>query len=185
MAEWSELADFLTALPAEDMAQFRVYAALDLPDDPEVISQMFEAYTGENPPATPASLLATAGAQAGAAGDLRLARRLGQVAVELSDTAEDRQLAHVSLAQTFFRDRRSPESLEEFIKQCQTAIRAGHTGTFCYERLAVLHEHRGEIESAVEICQRAIDVLERAGDVRSAARFRRRLERLMEKRKPH
>ena len=123
-------------------------------------------------------MLATTASQAAFGGDEGLARRLGEAALGLSATDAERQLAHVSLAQLHYRNRRDSQELKSFERHCLQAIELGHAGTFCYERLAVLYEYRGEVEEAKSICERAIEVLEGAGDARSARRFRERLGRL-------
>ncbi len=178
---WAELATFLASLPDEDRARVFSYAALVLPDDEEGIVAVLSVYAAGNPTVTPSALLATTGAGAGAGGDFDLARTLGRAALDLAKEPEDRQLAHVSLAQTHFRNRRDEADLAGFIEHCRAAVRAGHAGTFCYERLAVLYEYRGETEEAAEISRRAVEVLEAAGDPRSADRFRKRLDRLLRK----
>src|SRR5215217_4397042 len=151
---WNELATFLASLPDEDRARVSSYGALSLPADTEGIATVLLAYAVENPSMTPAALLATTGARAGVSGDLDFARALGRAALELAERSEDLQLAHVSLAQTHFRNRRDGTDLAGFVEHCQAAIRMGHTGTFCYERLAALYEYRGEKEEAVRICHR-------------------------------
>ena len=181
MGSWNELADFLASLPEEDRARASSYGALGLPDDVEGIVTVLSAYAAENPSVTPSALLATTGAQAGASGDLDLARTLGHAALDLAEGPEDIQLVHVSLAQAYFQNRRDEANLASFVEHCRAAIEAGHAGSFCYERLATLYEYRGEKEEAVEICHRAIEVLEAAGDTRSVARFRKRLDRLSRK----
>jgi tetratricopeptide (TPR) repeat protein len=178
VGSWDELAAFLASLPDEDRARVSSYAALALPDDAEGIAAVLSTYAVENPLATPSALLATTGALAGASSDLNLARALGRTALDLAEGTEDLQLAHVSLAQTHFRNRRDEADLAGFIEHCLAAIRAGHAGSFCYERLAVLYEYRGEREEAAEICRRAVEVLEASGDFRSATSFRKRLDRL-------
>ncbi len=178
---WDELATFLASLPDEDRARFSYYAAIDLPADAEGISTVLSSYAAENPAATPSALLATTGTQAGTSGDLVLARTLGRAALNLAEEPGDLQLAHVSLAQTHFQNRRDETDLIAFVQHCQAAIEAGHAGSFGYERLAVLYEHRGEKKEAAEICRRAIEVLEAAGDHRSATQFRKRLDRLSRK----
>ncbi|QIN79432.1 hypothetical protein GBA65_13950 [Rubrobacter marinus] len=179
MSDWEHLASFLAALTEEDRARFSAYAALDLPEgSTEEMFRALRSYAVIAPGTSPSSLLATTGAQAGAAGDGELALTLGRGALELARTPGDLGLAHVCLAQTHFRGRRDPAELERFVEHCRAAIAAGHAGTFCYERLAVLYEYRGEGGEAAEICRRAVEVLSAAGDDRSAARFRKRLERL-------
>ena len=180
LADWETLASFLAALADEDRARFSAHAALDLPEggNPEGILRTLRAYADEGRDASPSSLLATTGAQAGAAGDADLAVTLGRAALDLADTPEDLGLAHVCLAQTHFRKRRDAEDLARFVEHCRAAIAAGHAGTFCYERLAVLYEYRGEKGEAREVSRRAVEVLSAAGDDRSAARFQKRLERL-------
>ncbi len=180
-SSWDELASFLASLPDEDRTRASYYAILDLPPDAEGIAAVLSTYAVENPSATPAALLATTGARAGASGDLALARALGRAALDLAEGSEDLQLAHVFLAQTHFKNRRDEADLAGFVEHCQAAIRAGHAGTFCYERLAALYEYRGENEAAARICRRAIEVLEAAGDSRSAASFRKRLDRISRK----
>jgi tetratricopeptide (TPR) repeat protein len=178
VGRWDELAAFLASLPHEDRTRVSSYAALGLPDDTEGIAAVLSTYAVENPSATPSALLATTGALAGASSDLDLACSLGRAALHFAEGTEDLQLAHVLLAQTYFRNRRNEADLAGFIEHCRAAIRAGHAGSFCYERLAVLYEYRGEREEAAEICRRAVEVLDASGDFRSAASFRKRLDRL-------
>ncbi len=181
MGSWEELASFLASLPDEDRVRVSSYAALGLPADAKGVATVLWAYAVENPSVTPSALLATTGARAGTSGDLDLARTLGRAALELAEGSEDLQLAHVSLAQTHFQNRRDEADLAAFVEHCQAAIEIGHAGSFCYERLAALYEYRGEKKEAAEICRRAIEVLGAAGDPRSAARFRKRLDRLSRK----
>ncbi|MDP9455486.1 MAG: hypothetical protein CYG60_16080 [Actinobacteria bacterium] len=179
MSDWEDLASFLAALDDEDRGRFSAHAALDLPEgEAEGILRTLRTYADASGDASPSSLLATTGAQAGAAGELDLAVTLGRAALDLAEKPEDLGLAHVCLAQTHFRRRRDGEELARFVEHCRAAISAGHAGTFCYERLAVLYEYRGEREEAEEVCRRAVEVLSAAGDDRSVARFRKRLERL-------
>ena len=179
MSDWENLASFLAALGDEDRERFSTYAALDLPDgDTENILRTLRAYAHIDRGTSPSSLLATTGAQAGAAGEMDLAVTLGRAALDLAQTPEDLGLAHVCLAQTYFRRRGDTENLARFVEHCKEAIAAGHAGTFCYERLAVLYEYRGEKGEAAEVCRLAVEALSAAGDDRSAARFRKRLERL-------
>ncbi len=177
-SSWDALAAFLASLPDEERARVSFYAALGLPDDVQGIASVLRAYVSENPALTPSSLLAATGARMGAAGDSELARTLGRAALDLAEGPSDLQIAHASLAQTHFKNRRYEAELAAFVEHCRAAIRAGHTGTFCYERLAVLYEYRGEKEEAMEICRHAVEVLEAVGDHRSAMSFRKRLERL-------
>jgi hypothetical protein len=176
---WGELAGYLASLPREDREHFSRYAALDLPPGPDVdeIRELLWSYARTNLSATPASLLATAGAQAGFTGDAIFAIHAGRAALELAETASDRALAHVSLAQTHFKSRRQEEELALFEHHCRAAIEEGHSGTFCYERLATLYEYRGWLDEAEHICRRAVEVLERE-DPRSVERFRKRLDRI-------
>ena len=179
MSDWETLAHFLAALDEEERARFSAHAALDLPDEgPEGILRMLRAHADASRDASPASLLATTGAQSGAAGDGDLAVTLGRAALELAETPEERGLAHVCLAQTHFRRRSDGEELARFVEHCRAAVASGNVGTFCYERLAVLYEHRGDKSEAAEVSRRAVEVLSAAGDDRSAARFRKRLRRL-------
>ena len=179
-AGWRELASYLAALSEEERTSFSRYAALGLPDEREDVEATLLAYAAQNPEANPSGLLATTGAQAGLGGDLGLARRLGAAALDLADTPEERQLAHVCLAQTHFRNRREEADLAGFVEHCRAAVDLGHAGTFCYERLATLYEYRGELEAAMWVCRRAVEVLD-AADPGSAERFRRRLRRLADK----
>lgn len=178
MGSWEALASFLAALPEEDRARFSRYAALDLPEDPGALTAALRAHVAQNPTATASGLLATTGIRAALARDLDLARSLGAAALELAETPEERELAHVCLAQAHFQNRREEEDLLAFEEHCRAAIDLGHAGTFCYERLAALYEYRGDREEAAEVCRRAAEVLEATGDARSAERFRRRLQRL-------
>jgi hypothetical protein len=175
---WENLASFLATLPEEDRARFSRYAALDLPREHEEIARTLRAYAAENPATTASGLLATTGAQAGMAQDPVFARRVGAAALEFAGAPEERQLAHVCLAQTHFRNRREEADLLAFEEHCLAAIDLGHAGTFCYERLAALYEYRGDREEAAKVCRRAVEMLEAAGDARSAERFRKRLSRL-------
>lgn len=178
MGSWDELANFLAALPEGDRARASYYAALDLTSEAGAMATVLSAHAAENPSATPSTLLATTAVRAATGGDLHLAHTLGRAALDLAEGPEELQLAHVSLAQTHFRNRRVAGELSAFVEHCRAAIEAGHAGTFCYERLAALHEYRGEKEEAAEIYRRAVEVLEAAGDRRSAERFRKRLDRL-------
>ncbi len=180
MSGWENLASFLASLDDEDLARFSAHAALDLSEGSvEGILRTLRAHDADaGGGASPSSLLATTSAQAGAAGAGEFAITLGRAALDLADTPEDLGLAHVCLAQTHFRNRRDGEELKRFVEHCRAAVSAGHAGTFCYERLAVLYEYRGETDEAAEVCRRAVEVLGTAGDDRSAARFRKRLERL-------
>ena len=179
MSDWEILASFLADLPDGDRERFSAHAALDLPEgNTEDIFRHLQTYAGASPGATPSSLLATTGAQAGAAGERSLALTLGRAALDLADNPGDLGLAHVCLAQIHFRNRGDREELASFVEHCRAAVAAGHAGTFCYERLAVLYEYRGETAEARDVCRRAVEVLGAAGDDRSAARFRKRLERL-------
>jgi thioredoxin-like negative regulator of GroEL len=178
IGSWDKLTTFLASLPDEDRTRFSSHAAVGLPADTEGIAAVLSAYATENPSATPSALLATTGARAGTSGDLDLARTLGHAALDLAEEPEDLQLAHVSLAQTHFQNRRDEADLKAFVEHCWAAIEAGHAGSFCYERLAALYEYWGEKKEAAKICRRAIEVLEAAGDPRSATRFRKRFDRL-------
>lgn len=178
MAGWEDLAAFLAALEEEDRERVGRYAAVEIPEDRASVAAALRGYAAANPGTTPATLLATTGSQAGYARDLDFARKIGRAALDLAGTPEEEQLAHVCLAQTHFRNRREEADLEAFVEHCRAAIELGHAGTFCYERLAVLYEYRGEIDDAAAVCRRAVEVLGAAGDERSAGRFRARLERL-------
>jgi hypothetical protein len=178
MGSWEDLASFLAALPEEDRARFSRYAAVDLPEEPDAVARTLRAYAAENPGATTSGLLATTAAQAGLSHDLALARAVGAAGLEFAETPEERQLAHVCLAQVHFQNRREEGDLLAFEEHCRAAIDLGHAGTFCYERLATLYEHRGDREEAERICRRAVEALGASGDGRSAERFRRRLQRL-------
>jgi hypothetical protein len=182
MTGWSEFADFLAALDPEDRARISRYAFLELPEDAQGICNTLETYASENPRTTPSQLVSTAISQAVTARDLEFARDLGPVALETAASTDDTQLAHVAIAQTHFQNRRDPAELEGFERHCRAAIDAGHSGTFCYERLAVLYEYRGDLEEAASITRRAVEALRNAGDERSATRFEKRLQRLARKR---
>ena len=175
---WGDLASFLVTLSDEDRARFSRYAGVDLPGEREDIVRMLHDYAAGNPATTASGLLATTGAQAGMARDLSFARLVGAAALEFAGTPDDRLLAHVCLAQVHFRNRRKEADLLAFEEHCRAAIDLGHTGTFCYERLAALYEYRGDRDEATRVCRRAVETLESAGDARSAERFRRRLGRL-------
>lgn len=174
---WREIARFLASLSTEDLERFSRYAGLDLPPDEASIVSALEAYSAGNPSDTPAGLLATTGAQAGFAGDAELGVRVGRAALEMSEGREERTLAHVSLAQTHFQSRRKEEELSLFEHHCRAAVEDGHSGAFCYERLAALYEYRGRLDEAAWICRRAVEALG-AVDPRSAERFQKRLDRL-------
>jgi len=180
LRDWEGVAAFLAALPEEDRARFSRYAAVELPDDAPAIAAVLRA-RAEDSGASPATLLAVTGSRA-AGGDPAFARAVGAAALEAAESLEERQLAHVCLARIHFQDRREREELEAFEEHCRAAVRLGHAGTFCYERLAALYEYRGELEEAAGICRRAVEVLEAAGDQRSARSFRKRLDRLAGKR---
>lgn len=179
---WSELAGYLSSLGGEDRERFSRYTGLDLPpssEDEEAVSKVLKSYATSNPSDTPAGLLATTGAQAGFAGDAAFALRLGRASLELADTGGDLALAHVSLAQTHFQGRRDEEELALFEHHCRAAIAEGHSGTFCYERLATLYEYRGWLDEAESVCRRAVEILGRE-DPRSVSKFQKRLDRLVE-----
>ena len=178
MGSWEDVAALLASLPGEDRALFTRYAAVEVPEEPHAVSATLRTYAAQNPAATASGLLATTGARAGSEGDLGFARAMGAAALELAETREERQLAHVCLAQIHFQNRREEEDLLAFQEHCRAAIDLGHGGTFCYERLAALYEYRGDLEEAARVCRRAVEALESSGDPRSAERFRRRLRRL-------
>jgi len=177
-AGWDELAALLSTLAPEDLSRFLRYASLDVSGGPEDISRTLQAHASRNPEATPSMLLATTGSQAAFARDLDFAREMGMASLNLAETPEEEQLAHVCLAQAHFQNRRDEESLAAFVEHCRAAIDLGHAGTFCYERLAALYEYRGDLEEAAGISRRAVETLGAAGDTRSAARFEKRLGRL-------
>ncbi len=178
MGDWRGFAAFLAGMSEDERSRFSRYAALDLPENSEEMDAKLQAYAADNPDVTYSGLLAVTGAQAGASGDLDLARRVGGAALELAENREEEQLAHVCLAQTHFRNRRQEEDLVAFEEHCRAALDLGHAGTFCYERLSVLYEYRGETEKAAEVCRKAVETLMGAGDARSAERFRKKLDRL-------
>lgn len=178
VAGWEDLAAFLAAMSDDERGRAGRYAGVAFPADTDAIITVLRDYAAANPGTTPAALLAATGSRAGYARDLDLARRMGRAALDLAETPDERQLAHVCLAQTHFQNRRETEDLEAFVEHCRVAIELGHTGTFCYERLAVLYEYRGDREAAAEVCRRAVEALGAEGDERSAERFRRRLVRL-------
>ena len=178
MNGWEDLARYLAGLPEKDRTRFSRYAGLELSGDEDAAVRTLRIYAAENPSVTPSGLLATTGAQAGFARESGFARRMGSAGLEFAATDEERQLAHVSLAQTHFQNRRDVEELRRFEEHCRAAVDLGHAGTFCYERLAALYEYRGNLEEAIRICRRAVEALEAAGDHRSALKLRKRLERL-------
>lgn len=181
---WDDLTEYLAALPHEDLDRFSRQAALGLHPNRESVAATLRAYADENSDATPSGFLASTASQAGFAGEEDFARRMGNAALEFAGTDEERQLAHVSLAQIHFRNRREEEELAAFERHCRAAVELGHAGTFCYERLATLYEYRGEIEDAISVCRRAVEALGGVGDHRSAERFWGRLERLYTKKEP-
>jgi hypothetical protein len=178
VGSWEDMAVLLASLPGEDRALFSRYSALEVPEDPCAVSAALQTYAAQNPAATASGLLATTGARAATGGDLGFARAMGTAALELAETPEERQLAHVCLAQIHFQNRREEADLLAFEEHCRAAIELGHGGTFCYERLAALYEYRGDAGEAARVCRRAVEALESSGDPRSAERFRRRLQRL-------
>ena len=107
------------------------------------------------------------------------ARAVGAAALEAAESLEERQLAHVCLARIHFQDRREREELEAFEEHCRAAVRLGHAGTFCYERLATLYEYRGQLDEAERVCRLAVEAL-REEDPRSIGKFEKRLRRLEE-----
>jgi hypothetical protein len=179
---WGRLARFLLGLSGEERARLSRYGGLGLPEgeDPEGVEEVLRAH-GRETGATPSGLLATLASGAAYSRDTGLALHTGRAALELAESAEDRQLAHVCLAQAHFQNRRDPRELEGFVEHCRAAVDLGHAGTFCYERLAALYEYRQDLRAAAEISRRAAEVLEASGDALSAARFRKRLRRLSRK----
>lgn len=176
---WSEAAGFLAALPDEQRECFSHYAGLDLPPDEEGIARTLEAYSASNPSDTPSGLLASTGAQAGFSGDREFGVRVGRAALDIAESQQDLALAHVSLAQTHFQNRREEEELALFERHCRAAVAEGHAGTFCYERLATLYEYRGQLDEAERVCRLAVEILEER-DPRSVGKFQKRLRRIEE-----
>ncbi|WP_273841553.1 hypothetical protein [Rubrobacter calidifluminis] len=177
MSDWEDLAGYVASLPPEEQASFSRHAGMDLTGGQEAAARTLRAYAAGNPGVSPSSFLSSVCSQAAFACDTGMARRAGEAALQLAQSGEDRQLAHVALAQLHFQNRRDKGELDAFERHCLEAVRLGHAGTFCYERLTTLYEYRGQTGKAREICSRAIEVLEGAGDTSSADRFRRRLER--------
>ncbi|AHY46028.1 Hypothetical Protein RradSPS_0745 [Rubrobacter radiotolerans] len=173
---WREAADFVASLGAEDQEALGREIGTPVPEDPEEALEVLRLIGGED--STPSDALALAGVRVATSGERELSRRLGQAAAELAQTPEERQLAHACLAQSAFKFRKDPQSLADFERHCREAMDLGHAGTFCYERLAVLYEYRGETEEAIEVCRRAERVLAAAGDPRSAESFRERAEKI-------
>jgi hypothetical protein len=172
---WNEAATFLASLPDEQREAFSRHSNIVLPEDAEGIEAALLAHASENG-GTPAELFASTGAMAGSSRETDFAVSIGEAALEMSETPEERGLSHVCLAQTHFRLRKDAAHLAAFEKHCFEAVELGTAGTFCYERLAALYEYRKEYERAAEVSRRAIDAL--AGDERSVERFRERLARL-------
>jgi hypothetical protein len=178
LADWEGVEAFLASMPDEDRRRLLRHAGLPGGEAATVADlRAYAASLGTSP----ATLLALAGARASAAGDAVLARAAGAAALEMARSEDERQLAHVCLARTHFRDRRERAELEAFERHCRAAVELGHAGTFCYERLAALYEYRGDLQEAARVCRLAVGVLEAAGDARSARGFRKRLRRLEEK----
>lgn len=177
MASWSEAASYLAALSAEERESFSRHSGISLPDDAEGIEAALNAHGS----GSPAELFATTGAAAGTTRETGFALSLGGAALEMAQTPEERQLAHVCLAQTHFRGRKDPEQLSAFEEHCLCAVDLGAAGTFCYERLATLYEYRKDFERAAEVSRKAVGSLGEAGDVRSVERFQKRLARLEER----
>lgn len=182
MAGWADLETLVSNLPPCDRALLSRYTALDLSADSGAVAATLRAYAERSPNSTPSVLLAAAGAQAAQAGEEDFARRIGDAALDLAADSEELRVAHVCLAQTHFRRRREAAELGAFIAHCRAAVDLGPSGTFCYERLAVHDEYRGDLDSAIEICRRAVEGLFTAGDTRSAKRFQSRLDKLSAKR---
>lgn len=166
-----DMQELLGSLSPQERRLTTHYAGFDLEDDD------IEGFRRERG-ISESELLSATASQAAFGGDEALAQRLGQAALELAAADAERQLAHISLAQLHYRNRRDPQELESFEHHCRRAIELGHEGTFCYERLAVLYEYRGDIDAAKRICEKAVEALEGARDARSARRFRERLGRL-------
>ncbi|CAN5511538.1 hypothetical protein BH20ACT10_BH20ACT10_13110 [soil metagenome] len=180
MSSWSDAALLLASLSDEGRDAFSRHSGIALPDDPEDpegIEAALASHASENG-GTPAELFASTGAMAGATRDTEFAVSIGEAALEMSETPDERQLAHVCLAQTHFRNRKEEKHLASFEAHCSEAIELGAAGTFCYERLATLYEYRKEYGRAAEVSRRAVDAL---ADGRSVERFRGRLARLGEK----
>jgi hypothetical protein len=126
VGSWEALASFLAALPEEDRARFSRHAALDLPEDPGALTAALQAHAAQNP--TASDLLATTGIRAALSRDLDLARSLGAAALELAETPQERELAHVCLAQAHFQNRREEEDLLAFEEHCRALRVQGRPG---------------------------------------------------------
>ncbi|WP_119068973.1 hypothetical protein [Rubrobacter indicoceani] len=173
---WRDLAHYLSALAAGERESVSAQTGWRLSEDPEETLRMLAA-TLDLLDGAASDFAALAGVRlALEGGDRGLATKLGEVAVQLAGSVGERQLAHACLAQSAFRFRKDPESLAAFERHCEAAIALEHAGTFCYERLAVLYEYRGETESAVEVCEKAAAALSASGDGRSAERFRKKAQ---------
>jgi hypothetical protein len=86
LSDWETLASFLLALDEEDRERFAIHADLDLAEGgPEGILRALLAHADCSQGASPSSLLATTGAQAGAAGDGDFAVTLGRAALDLAE----------------------------------------------------------------------------------------------------
>jgi hypothetical protein len=167
---WDGLATFLVSLSNEGRARFSCYTAVNLPAGVEGISAVLSAYAAENPTATPSTLLATTGAWAGTSGDLVLARPY----LMSCGSRPRRRARRPSVCPRLARADPSSELSQRggshgFVRHCRAAIEDGHARSFCYERMAVLYEHRAEKKEVAKPCRRAIEILEAAGDRRSAS----------------
>lgn len=92
-------------------------------------------------------------------------------------------LAHVSLAEMYFKRRSGSGMLEKCNDHCWKAIEAGHSTGWAYERLAINYEKEGNINEAIGVCELAINT-EGVPSPRSyltEADFKKRLERLKKK----
>lgn len=172
---WRDLIAHLSALDAEDRETLSRHTGTAISEDPDATEKALRGSGTTD--GSPAEFIALVGLRVGLEdADRGLATRLGGVSVQLSVSVGERQLAHACLAQTAFKFRKDPRSLAVFEEHCSEAMALGHAGTFCYERLSVLYEYRGEVGRAIEVCRRAEAALSGAGDTRSAGRFREKAE---------
>lgn len=92
-------------------------------------------------------------------------------------------LAHVSLAEMYFKRRSEPGLLEKCNDHCWKAIEAGHSTGWAYERLAINYEKEGNIQTAIEVCELVLNTegVPSPRSYLSKTDFEKRLGRLKKK----